>query len=109
MSKAKEILNKINEANHKFKPGDFVYCTSGIGDPSYNCFAKIVNYIDGDKVELEVLCKRDGGSDIENILDEEGKKIVREHQLSLGKPILEKKIETAKIKLATLEKVQREI
>ena len=46
MSNAKEILNKINEANHKFKPGDFVYCISGIGDPSYNCFAKIVNYID---------------------------------------------------------------
>ena len=70
---------------------------------------KIHNYIDGDKVELEVLCKRDGGSDIENILDEEGKKIVKEHQLSLGKPVLEKKIETTKIKLATLEKVQREI
>ena len=110
MSKAKKILEQFNKFNEEdnFQVGDFVLYISQTGDPRYNCFAKIKS-IDEDEVVLNILCKADGNPDISNVADEDEEKIVKIHTIKPGKEILDKKVETAKMKLATLEQLQKEI
>ena len=108
MSNAKEILNKINEANHKFKPGDFVFYQSASGR-EYNCFGKVIEYVGNSRVCVQVLCKASGGSDVEDVCDENGQILAPDYSLKPGEEILQRRIMATEKMLNNLKEVQGQI
>ena len=108
MSKAKEILNKLNEtkSDFKFKPDDFVVYYSGSG-PQWNCFAIVGGNLENGKVLIKPLCKINGDSDLNDVGG--GSLLeVNEYSLKLGSEVLAKKIKYLKNNLQNLEDLYKE-